>query len=110
LRWLTAAIPNSPDGSIIRYEPDPANDGYLASPAWSLRPGIEEAAYREILALLYNDCGLPRSRGTRPLLGIRRNGVPTALPKLSAGEKRPDTKKRLRQGDTAGESPIEGVS
>jgi hypothetical protein len=70
------AISNSPDGSIIRYEPDPADNGYLASPAWSLRPGIEEAACREILARLYNDGGLPRSRSTcaahRPQSAHRR--------------------------------------
>jgi len=108
-RGQGAAISNSPDGSIIRYEPDPANHGYLASPAWSLRPGIEENAYRDIVALLQTKGGLPRSRGTQPLLGIRRNGAPRALPKLSVEETMPDTKKRLQQGDVAGESPIKGV-
>jgi len=57
-RGHEAAIAESPDGSIIRYEPDPANTGYLASPAWSLRPGIEAAAYRDILALLVTAGGL----------------------------------------------------
>jgi len=41
-----------PDGSIVRYEPTPRNNGYLSSPGWQLRPGIEEAAYREIMAAL----------------------------------------------------------
>ena len=30
----------------------PGNNGYIASPAWNLRPGLEEAAYWEIKGLL----------------------------------------------------------
>ena len=58
-RGEDVAISQAPDGSVIRYEPDPGNTGYLDSPAWSLRPGIEEAAYQEILALLQAN-GLPK--------------------------------------------------
>jgi len=52
------AVSGSPDGSVIRYEPDIGNTGYLQSPAWELRPGIEAAAYRDILALLATAGGL----------------------------------------------------
>ena len=41
-----------PDGSIVRYEPNAKNNGYIASPGWSLRPHAEGAAYQEIMALL----------------------------------------------------------
>jgi len=61
-RGQGAAITQSPDGSVIRYEPDPANAGYLTSPGWRLRPQIEQAAYREILALLQASGGLPAAR------------------------------------------------
>jgi hypothetical protein len=51
-RGKEAVVRQTPDGSVVRYEPDPSNNGYIGSPAWSLRPGVEEAAYRDIMALL----------------------------------------------------------
>lgn len=59
------AASESPDGSIIRYEPNITNTGYLQSPAWALRRGIEAAAYSEIIALLTTVGGL-RSRRPDP--------------------------------------------
>jgi len=64
-RGHEAAIAESHDGSIIRYEPDPSNTGYLGSPAWSQRPRIEDAAYRDIKALLTTISGR-RSRPRDP--------------------------------------------
>ena len=51
-RGRDVIVREMPDGSIVRYEPRPRNNGYLGSPGWQLRPGIEEAAYREIIAAL----------------------------------------------------------
>jgi hypothetical protein len=47
-----AILHQTRDGSMVRYEPHPKNNGYIASPRWRLRPGIEEAANQEIMELL----------------------------------------------------------
>jgi len=93
-----AVVANSPDGSIIRYEPEPANTGYLSSPGWSLRPGIEESAYRDILVLLHRS-GLPK-RPRRPgnLSLVSGAGSSKSASKLSVEGTGPDTKKRLHGG------------
>lgn len=61
-RGQGAAMSELPDGSLIRYEPDPLNTGYLTSPAWRLRPHVEEGAFVEILELLRTSGGLPAAR------------------------------------------------
>ena len=53
---------DTPDGSWLRYEPDLGNTYYLHSPGWALRPGVEAAAYQEILLLLQTSGGLPATR------------------------------------------------
>jgi len=57
-----AAVTTSPDGSAIRYEPDPANTSYRDSPGWQLRPHVEGAVFEEILWLLQRKGGLPAIR------------------------------------------------
>jgi hypothetical protein len=64
-RGQGVAISESPDGSMIRYEPDPSNTSYLTSPAWRLRPDREECAFIEILEVLRTNGGLPAARRLR---------------------------------------------
>lgn len=39
------------NGSTVQYEPQPRNQGYMATPGWSFRGGIEAAAHQEIMGL-----------------------------------------------------------
>ena len=37
------------DGCVVQYEPQPRYNGYMTTPGWSFRGGIEAAAHRQIM-------------------------------------------------------------